>query len=89
MRIRVNKEIYDDIDNIRKKLIEKAGLHRNLSIRETMEIIWNAKDIHGYSLEDAIERIKESNVKIAWGSRNGYGRSSKKNRTGKMEFSIS
>jgi ribosomal protein L21 len=84
-QIRISNDIYSDIENIRKKLIDKAGLHKNLTIRETMDIIWNAKDHNGLSLEEAILKIKESNIKIAWGSRR---RGSKKHRKGTMHVDM-
>lgn len=87
-RIRINGDIYNEIDEIRKKLVEKAGLHKELSIRETMEIIWNAKDLHGFSLEEVVEKIKESNIKIAWGY-NDKVRGTKAHRRGQLNVKMS
>ena len=83
--LRVNDDIYSDIDNIRKKLVEKAGLHKNLSMRETMEIIWKMNKDTGMGLEETIRKIRENNIKIAWGTR---GRRSKKHRSGQMNIAM-
>lgn len=84
-KISISNDIYQDIENIRKKLVDKGGLHKNLSIRETLDIVWNMKDNNGLSLEDAITKIKESNIKIAWGNR---GRGTKKHRRGQLNVAM-
>ena len=84
-QIRVSSDLYSDIQNIRKKLIEKGGLHRDLTMRETLDIIWNIKGDHGISLEEAIIKIRESNMKIAWGS---HGRGTKRHRKGSLQVNI-
>lgn len=85
-KISISNDLYNDIEKIRKKLMEKGGLHKDLSIRETMEIIWNMKGDHGISLENAIQNIRDNNIKIVWGT---HGRGSKKHRNGRLKVSVS
>lgn len=84
-QIRVSQDIYNDVENIRKKLIEKSKLHRDLTIRETMDIIWNLKDHDGVSLEQAIDNIQKNNIKIAWGD---HGRKTTKHRKGTLNINL-
>ena len=83
--IRVGNDVYSDIEAIRKKLIEKGGLHKDLSIRETMEIIWNMKGQDNIGIEEAIKQIRDNDIKIAWGS---HGRGTKKYRRGELNIEI-
>ena len=84
--IRISAEIYDDIEKIRSRLINKAGLHKNLSIKETMDILWNVKENKGITIEQAISHIKSSDINISWG-RNARGKT-KRHRRGQLNVRV-
>ena len=52
--VRISKDSYSEIEQLRKSLIERAGFHNNLSIRETMDIAWNMKNLYDFTISEAI-----------------------------------
>ncbi|KKN60154.1 hypothetical protein LCGC14_0534450 [marine sediment metagenome] len=84
--VKVSDNFYSDIQNFRKTLIDKAGLHPNLSIRETMDIAWNMNKLYRFSISEANNYVKKKEVDIYWGNRGRVAK--KKSKKNKMNVLI-
>jgi hypothetical protein len=83
--LRVSNEVYNEIENIRKLLIEKCSLEKDLSIRDTLDILWSLKRDDEINLNMAVDRIKKQNIAISWGN---HGRGSKKYKSGQLNIKL-
>lgn len=76
--VKVSDDFYSDIQNFRKTLVDKAGLHPSLSIRETMDIAWNMNKLYKFSISEANSYVKKNDLNIFWGNRGKVAKKSKK-----------